>query len=881
MYVIKRNGHKEPMKFDKITSRIEKLLQGIDNIDPVVITQKICNRIHTGITTTELDTMAAQLCYSMILEHPNYSTLAARISISNHQKNTSNDILEVSYDLIDNKNDRGDNAPLISSWYYNLVTEHSEFIQKTIDYERDYLLDYFSFKTLERSYLLKVNTGDGKTRIVERPQHLFMRVALALHKDNLEAVKKTYDNISLKNYIHATPTLFNAGTNHPQMSSCFLTVVEDSIEGILDSYKECAIISKWAGGIGCDISKIRSKGSYIKGTGGKSDGIVPLLRTYNMIARQFNQGGKRLGSFAMYIAPWHADIFEFLDAKKNIGDENERARDLFYALWISDHFMDCVSSAKDWYLMDPSVSTGLSDVYGVEFKELYEKYVFEGKYVRKVNSRDIWTKIIAAQVETGTPYILYKDAINKKSNQKNIGVIRSSNLCSEITEVSNPEETAVCNLASICLQNMLEHCDTRNKDKETRWVYGLSAKRELQYRSLKTGEIKILSRDDCTYCKLLKALLNKVGFKYTLIEMKEAKELLLKSKNTDVIETYPQLFVESYDGQNVYHYGGYTDVWEILKPHFNYAKLRNIAAELVVNLNSIIDDNYYPNDKTKRSNARHRPIGIGVQGLADLFCMLKIPFSSDEAMEMNKLIFETIYRGALEGSLCEAIANGPYETFEGSPLSKGQFQFDMWGVTPSDRYDWDDLRNKIKFHGVRNSLLISLMPTATTSQIMTSNESFEPFTSNLYVRRTLAGEFTIVNKYLVDDLIALGLWTQDTRDRIMYDSGSVQNIKGFPTFLKDVYKTVWEISQKTLIDMSADRGPFVCQSQSMNLYFDKPSFSKLYSAHFHGWIRGLKTGSYYIRSKAAKNAQNFGMDAKKEKQLEEQTNIEPCESCSA
>jgi ribonucleoside-diphosphate reductase alpha subunit len=873
MYVIKRDGRKETVKFDKITNRIEKLLEGIDNIDAILITQKICNRIYPGITTTELDILASEVCMSMVAENPNFGILGSRLAISNHQKNTKENFLDVVTDL-------ENNTEILSHEIVEIAKKYETEINNIINYERDYLLDYFGFKTLEKSYLLKINK-----KPVERPQHLFMRVAIGIHGKDLENIKKTYDNISLKNYTHATPTLFNAGTKFPQLSSCYLSATEDSIEGIFETITDCAKISKWAGGIGIHISNIRGKGSYIRKTGGYSDGIMPMLKVYNDVARYVNQGGgKRNGSFAMYLEPWHADIFQFLDAKKNHGAEEERARDLFYAMWMPDLFMEKVENNEDWYLMCPDKCPGLPDVYGEDFNKLYNKYVNENKYIKKIKAREVWEAIISSQVETGIPYIGYKDHVNRKNNQKNIDTIRSSNLCIEINEVSNKEETAVCNLASICLPSMLENPVIESFIPNVRWIKLLNKEEKILYNYFYEGKLKIYSKENCDYCKLLKSLLDKSGLYYDEINGEEAEKYRIMSEPTILtakpFETVPQLF--SFYKDEIYHLGGYDNSWKFLKPRINYNKLYNMAYELTINLNKIIDKNFYPIEKTRTSNLRHRPIGIGVQGLADLFIKLKLPFDSSESMKINKEIFETIYYGAITSSIDISEKEGSYSSFEGSPLSKGEFQFNLWGLNDEDlsgRYDWNSLREKVFKNGVRNSLLIALMPTASTSQILGSNECFEPITSNIYNRRTLAGEFTVINKYLVEDLITLDLWNEDTKDRLIYDKGSVKNIKGLPTFIKNIYKTVWEISQKNIIQMSADRGPFVCQSQSLNLFFEKPTFKTLHSAHFTGWKLGLKTGSYYIRSKPATGSQRFGFDPIKEKELKKED--EECLNCSA
>ena len=1241
MFVIKRGGKKEIVYFDKITNRLKKLMYDIDNIDPVLITQKLCSRIVSGITTTELDNLASQICMSMLTDNPNYGILGARIAISNHQKNTDDNFLSVLDNLINNKDVHNELSPMINQEIFSLASKYEKEINKMIEYDRDYLIDFFGFKTLEKSYLLRINK-----KSVERPQHLFMRVALAIHGDDLINVKKTYDNLSLKNYTHATPTLFNAGCPNQQLSSCYLIATEDSVEGIFGTMTDCAKISKWSGGIGLHISNIRANGSYIRKTAGYSDGIMPMLKVYNDIARYINQcftpetivyttsgpkeisnilegdevitidgtpkrvlgikktnikkeilkikttysadfvnvtdehqiyvlrgqrkmlrhnviinrlekniikeeyisakemntndilcypipviseyfkidkdicrlygimlgdghiskkknsnskkagitmgfakietinfvkqllekykiyywediretncvrigwthtnlentlgfcyddlydsnhhkkvskrflnmnnentlslikglietdgsieneiyfsstsknlieslrycllrlgilssgyiknnignvssyknittrllsynlripkdtllckeleiepskklgyfrykntlyskiksisnfeyegevfdlniednhnyltqmglvhnSGKRNGSFAVYIEPWHADIFTFLDAKKNHGSEELRARDLFYALWVPDLFMKAIEEGGDWYLMCPDKCPGLPDVYGEEFDKLYLKYVVENKYNKKIKARELWDAIISSQMETGVPYMSYKDHVNRKSNQKNIDIIRSSNLCNEINEVSNQGETAVCNLASICLPSILEYPNKSYHD----W-YDLLTHEEKQLSEYYfRGRLKLLSEPDCVYCKLLKALLKEVGLEYEEISSENAEELrqFCARPIPDKFTTIPQLFSIIEDGEvdEVKYLGGYTKTWSLLSPKINHNRLRDLSYDLTKNLNKIIDINYYPTEKTKVSNMRHRPIGIGVQGLADLFLALKLPFDSVEARKINKEIFETIYFGALDSSHTLAFKEGPYSTFGGSPLSEGILQFNMWGLKDEDlsgRWKWNSLRKNIMRDGVRNSLLVALMPTASTSQIMGSVvECFEPLTSNLYTRRTLAGEFVIINPYLVKDLINLDMWNEDMKNRLQYDKGSVKNIKNFP--FKDIYRTVWEIPQKSLIEMSADRGVFVCQSQSLNLFFEKPEYKKLSMAHLLGWKLGLKTGSYYIRSKPATSAQRFAMDPDVEKRLKEEDlqNKEDneCLSCGA
>jgi ribonucleoside-diphosphate reductase alpha chain len=761
MLVIKRDGHRESVKFDKITARIEKLCYGLDpkHINPVEVAMKVINGLYDGVTTLELDNLAAEIAATMTTRHPDFAKLAARIAISNLHKVTSksfSNTMKRLYTYVDPKT--GQNAPLISKETWKVIKDHAAELDEAILYDRDFAYDYFGFKTLERSYLMKV---DGK--VVERPQHLIMRVAVGIHGEDIAAAIESYNLMSEKWFTHATPTLFNAGTPRPQLSSCFLlTMKDDSIDGIYDTLKNCAKISQSAGGIGLSIHNVRAKGSYIKGTGGTSNGIVPMLRNFDMTARYVDQGGgKRKGSFAIYLEPWHADIFEFLDLKKNHGKEEMRARDLFYAMWLPDLFMQRVENNEMWSLFCPHEAPGLADCYGEEFERLYEKYEKEGKARKQIKAQDLWFEILESQIETGTPYILYKDAANKKSNQKNLGTIKSSNLCTEIMEYTSADEIAVCNLASIAL---------------------------------------------------------------------------------------PKFVTE--DGK------------------FDHQRLYEITKVITRNLNKVIDINYYPVEEARRSNMRHRPIGIGVQGLADAFIMLRMPFDSPEARGLNTDIFETIYFAAMESSMEQAKEHGPYETFKGSPVSKGIFQFDMWNVTPSSgRWDWENLKREVKQHGVRNSLLLAPMPTASTSQILGNNECFEPYTSNIYSRRTLSGEFIIANKFLMRDLMGLGLWSDAMRQKLIRANGSVQDIPEIPQNIKDLYKTVWEISQKTIIDMSADRGAYICQSQSLNIHITNPNFGKLTSMHFYAWKKGLKTGMYYLRSTAAADAIKFTLDKEAVKEV--------------
>ncbi len=753
MQVIKRSGSKEAVSFDKITARVKKLCYGLNStyVEPIDIAKKVIQGLYDGVTTTELDNLAAETAASMTTRHPDYAMLAARISISNLHKNTKKSFsstMKGLFNYIDPKT--GEQAGLISDVAMKTIKKHASRFDSAIIYDRDYSFDFFGFKTLERSYLMRM---DGE--VVERPQHLLMRAAIGIHGEDVESAIKTYNLMSEKYFIHATPTLFNAATPKPQLSSCFLlSMTEDSISGIFETLTRCSKISQSAGGIGLSIHNVRAKGSYIKGTGGTSNGIVPMLKVFNDTARYVDQGGgKRKGAFAIYLEPWHADIMDFLDLKKNHGAEEMRARDLFYAMWISDLFMERVKVGGEWSLFCPNECPGLHDCYGGEFEALYHKYESEGKARKTVKAQELWFAILESQIETGTPYILYKDAANKKSNQKNLGTIKSSNLCTEIMEYTSPDEVAVCNLASLSLPKYV------NEDKT-----------------------------------------------------------------------------------------------------FNVEKRHEVTRVVTKNLNKIIDVNYYPVKEAENSNFRHRPIGIGVQGLADAFMMMRMPFDSAEAKQMNKDIFETIYHAAVTESNAIAKVEGAYSTFEGSPASQGILQFDMWDVKPSDRYDWDALKEEIKSTGMRNSLLLAPMPTASTSQILGNNECFEPYTSNIYTRRTLSGEYIIMNKHLLKDLIGLGLWDDRLKQKLMAENGSVQNIDEVPDDLKEMYKTVYEISQKVLIDQSADRGAFVCQSQSLNLFVENPTFSKLSSMHFYGWQQGLKTGMYYLRSKAAVDPIKFTLD---------------------
>jgi ribonucleoside-diphosphate reductase alpha chain len=760
MQVIKRDGKKESVKFDKITARIEKLCYSLDRrfVSAVDVAKKVIEGLYDGVTTTELDNLAAETAASLTVKHPDYALLASRIAVSNLHKNTTKSFsatMENLYNCIDSKT--GKHLPLLADDVWQIVQDNAELLDSTIIYDRDYGFDYFGFKTLEKSYLLKL---DGK--IAERPQHMFMRVAIGIHKTDIDSAIKTYNLMSERWFTHATPTLFNAGTPKPQMSSCFLlTMKEDSIDGIYDTLKQTAKISQSAGGIGLAIHGIRATGSYIGGTNGTSNGIIPMLRVYNDTARYVDQGGgKRKGAFAVYLEPWHADVYEFLDLRKNHGKEEMRARDLFYALWIPDLFMKRVEDDGEWSLFCPNEAPGLHECWGEEFEKLYAQYESEGRARRKVKAQELWFSILDAQIETGTPYLLYKDSANRKSNQQNLGTIKSSNLCTEIIEYTSPDEVAVCNLASLALPRY------------------------------------------------------------------------------------------------------------VINGKFDHDKLYEVTYQVTKNLNKIIDNNYYPVKEAENSNMRHRPIGLGVQGLADVFILLRMPFESDEARALNKEIFETIYFASMTASKDLAKIEGPYETYEGSPVSKGIFQFDMWDVEPTLRWDWYTLKAEVLKHGVRNSLLVAPMPTASTSQILGNNECFEPYTSNIYVRRVLSGEFVVVNKHLLKDLVELNLWNDEMKNAIMSNNGSIQKINGIPEEIKEVYKTVWEIKQRAIIDMAADRGAFICQSQSLNLFVDAPTTGKLTSMHFYGWKKGLKTGMYYLRTKAASQAVQFTVEKQGGKSVE-------------
>ncbi|WP_406823746.1 ribonucleoside-diphosphate reductase subunit alpha [Pedobacter sp. KACC 23697] len=761
MFVLKRDGRKEPVQFDKITARIQKLCYGLnaDLVDPIDVAKKVIEGLYDGVTTSELDNLAAETAASLTTKHPDYALLASRIAVSNLHKNTTKSFsgtMKMLYEYFDPKAQK--EAPLIADDIYEIIEKNKDILDSSIIYDRDFGFDYFGFKTLEKSYLLKVNG-----QIVERPQHLFMRVSVGIHKEDIESAIKTYNLMSERWFTHATPTLFNAATPKPQMSSCFLlTMQDDSIEGIYDTLKQTAKISQSAGGIGLSIHNIRATGSYIGGTNGTSNGIIPMLRVFNDTARYVDQGGgKRKGAFAIYLEPWHADVFEFLDLRKNHGKEEMRARDLFYALWINDLFMQRVKDNGNWTLFCPHEAPGLADCFGAAFEELYTKYEAEGRGRKTIKAQELWFAILDSQIETGTPYMLFKDAANSKSNQQNLGTIKSSNLCTEIIEYTSKDEVAVCNLASLALPRF------------------------------------------------------------------------------------------------------------VINGAFDHQKLYDVTYQATLNLNKIIDHNYYPVQEAENSNMRHRPVGLGVQGLADAFILLRLPFESDEAKRLNKDIFETIYFASMSASHDLAVKHGPYQTFKGSPLSEGKFQFDLWNVTPdSGRWDWDALRKKVVKDGVYNSLLVAPMPTASTSQILGNNECFEPYTSNIYTRRVLSGEFVVVNKHLLKDLVALGLWNNDMKNQIILANGSIQAIDSIPDYIKELYKTVWEIKMRNIIDMAADRGAYICQSQSLNLFVNAPNTSKLTSMHFYAWEKGLKTGMYYLRTQAASQAVKFTVENQGGKAIE-------------
>ena len=929
MRVTKRDGSTQEVAFDKILNRVKRLGT---NKEPKLalnysqLIMKVIDQLYNDIPTRIIDELTAEQCASLSTKHLDYGTLASRIIVSNNHKNTKESFYNTIHTLYHFTDNHGKNIPLIDVDVWHIVNTHKDALEDMIDYERDYLIDYFGFKTLERAYLMRINNT-----VVERPQHMWLRVALGIHKNDfvdyssargLANVKETYDLMSQKYFTHATPTLFNSATPRPQLSSCYLISMEnDSIDGIYNTLKECAQISKWAGGIGLHIHNIRATGSHIRGTNGVSNGIVPMLRVFNATARYVDQGGgKRNGSFAIYMEPWHGDIEEFLDLRKNHGDEENRARDLFYALWIPNLFMERVKEDGDWSLFCPDACPGLADCYGEEFNRLYNKYCDEGKAIKTIKARSLWFKILDSQMETGTPYLLYKDEANEKSNQKNLGTIKSSNLCTEIIEYSDKNETAVCNLASIALSNFVK----------------------ITPHPFNEGNVEIYTKENCNWCVMLKSLLRQRNIEYTE-HCLHTEEDIEEYKEKFHVKTIPLLLDT---GISV---GGFTDVLSVLRHTFDFAKLHEVTKVVTSNLNKIIDVNFYPTEKTKRSNLYHRPIGIGVQGLADTFAKMDIAYHSDEAADLNKQIFETIYHASLERSnelateriedmkavndyvewevnifakptddMCRTYSNiteadkpiferakpiarearlgrgnlcGAYSTFEDSPASEGILQFDMWGVTPSDRYDWAALKDKIKSTGLRNSLLVAPMPTASTAQILGNNECFEPFTSNIYTRRTNAGDYTIVNKYMMRELIDIGVWSNELKDNIILNKGSIQHLTCVPQFIKDKYKIVWEIPMKHMIDMAADRGAYICQSQSLNLWLEDPDYKSLTSMHFYAWKKGLKTGIYYLRRKARHQPQQFTIGPEKTEGVDEQEapldndNIidetEMCEMCSS
>ena len=918
MYVNKRNGKREIVSFDKISKRVRSLGKEHNiNINFTSLVMKIIEQLYDGINTTLIDELTAQQAASLSTTHPDYTKLASSLVISNLHKKTDSSFSNVMNKIYNFKDINGNHKPLLSDKFINIVNSDSEYFDNIIDFSRDYLIDYFGFKTLEKSYLFKI---DGI--IVDRPQFIWLRVAICIHENNLDKVKETYDLMSLKYFTHATPTLFNAGTPRPQLSSCYLIGMEDdSVDGIFNTLKECANISKWAGGIGLHIHNIRAKGSHIRGTNGIANGIVPMLKVFNNTARYIDQGGgRRNGSFAIYIEPHHADIEEFLEMKKNHGDEELRARDLFYGLWISDLFMERVKKNTKWSLFCPDSAPDLSEYYGDLYKEKYEEYERANLFTKQINARDLWIKILDSQMETGTPYILYKDAANKKSNQNNLGTIKSSNLCCEIIEYSSPDETAVCNLASIALTNFVNETEANFSD-----------------------NVIVYSKENCNWCLLLKVLLKNKNVVFEEIILTEDNYLNELSKFE--VKTVPQLI------DNGKLIGGYDIVEKMLKSKFDYNKLHEVTKVITENLNNVIDINFYPTEKTERSNLLHRPIGIGVQGLADVFLKMNLAFTSEEAKEINQKIFETIYHASLEKSMeiskerkedmqyliqeynygnwtfkdsenkiCreynvynnttasssdtkkndttlielldkikpipneitnnELSYQGAYSSYIGSPMYSGKLQFDLWNKKQSDRYNWNILRENISLYGVRNSLLVAPMPTASTSQILGNNECFEPFTSNVYSRRTLAGEFVIANKYLIQELIDLKMWNSDIKNNIIANRGSVQGLSDLPKLLKEKYKVVWEMSMKDLIDMAEERGKYICQSQSLNLFVEDPDSKILTNMHFYSWSKGLKTGIYYLRRKPKHQAQQFTVTPVIKKEDKEDKEDTECLMCS-
>ncbi len=915
MFVTKRNGSQEEVLFDKITERIKRLIKPKEErfINATTVGQKVVRFIHNGITTEELDIESAKICVNLCTTHPLYSELGGRILTSNLHKKTYDSYIET-VNTIKKDNDFYDKD------YYDWVTQNGPEIDNMIVYERDYLFDYFGFKTLERAYLVK-NQKTGY--VYERPQHMFMRVASFLNKGNLEMIKKTYDLLSLGKYIHASPTLFNSASKRSQLSSCFLIGTGDSIDNITDTWKSVSAISKWGGGIGLHVSNIRSKGALIRGTNGPSSGIIPMLQVYNSIARYVNQGGKRKGSIAIYLEPHHDDIFEFLDLRKNFGDENMRARDLFLALWVSDLFMKQVKENKEWYLMCPDECPGLSDVWGNDYEDLYWKYVSQGKYKRKVEARKVMKAIWESQQETGTPYITFKDNVNRKSNQQNIGTIKSSNLCNEIVEYSDKDEHAVCNLASIAINKMIKPYDSVDK------------------------EFIIYTKSECKYCKWAKNWFdfNNINYQEVIFDTEtiSSSQIFIQNLEEKVNQhlddeidkiTFPQIFVKNINDTKTEYIGGFEDLIMKIKPTYNYDELYNVAYLATRNLNEVIDINYYPTKETKRSNMKHRPIGLGIQGLADVLVQLRIPFDSEEALQFNSDVMETIYFASVNASndmskeryenmknLVELIVDlniqlpefyqndfkndnevfnklyhsskpnkyevnrevkewiGSYSSFEGSPISKGVFQFNMWGYDEKKlKYDWKPLKSSVKKWGVRNSLLVALMPTASTSQILGNNECFEFFTSNIYTRNTLAGDFPIINKHMVNDLLSIQEWNISVKDLIIAGNGSIQHLTNIPNIFKRLYQTQWELKQIWVLKASKARGPFVDQTQSMNVFMEEPNDQKLNSCLFWGWENGLKSGLYYLRTKPSSNAIKFTIDPTLEKKV---ANEDECEMCSA
>ncbi len=913
--VTKRNGELETTSFDKILARIKRLAKGELEVNYTELTKKIIDRLYDKIPTAKIDELLAQQCASLCTTHHDYGTLASRVIISNHNKNTSDSFFDTMMELHNFRDIHGKSSPLVSDKFISDVKSLSEngVFTVPIDYDRDNLIDYFGFKTLERAYLMRVNGN-----VVERPQHMWMRVSIGIHGNDKKLVEETYNLMSTKHFTHATPTLFNSGTPRPQLSSCYLLAMENhSISGIYNTLSDCAAISKWAGGIGLHIHNVRASGSHIRGTNGTSNGIVPMLRVFNTTARYVDQGGgKRHGSFAIYLEPWHKDIKQFLDMKKNHGDEEQRGRDLFYGLWIPDLFMKRVKEAGKWTLFCPDEYRGLSDCYGEEFEKLYTKYEESAPECDKMDARDLWFKILDSQIETGTPYMLYKDACNSKSNQQNLGTIKSSNLCTEIIEYSDENQTAVCNLASVGLSKFVRY-------------------------KVPQGDIKIYSKTNCKYCKRAKKMLNDSNISYEEIklddddERKQFYEAINMLHNREV-NSVPQILI----GDKLI--GGYDDIKKCMEPYFDYEYLHYVTSVAVKNLNLIIDINFYPTDKTRRSNFLHRPIGLGVQGLADVFALLDVPFYSEKARQINKNIFETIYHSAVQTSMhisrdrmkcmytlktkykkewefidtdinvvdkinisrqyklydncseetrkflnccnpikAEILNNdnqimGCYSSYKGSPVSRGYLQFDLWEKTPSSRYDWSTLKFDVAQFGVRNSLLVAPMPTASTSQILGNNECFEPFTSNIYVRRTIAGEFIIVNKHLIKELVELGLWNENTKNTIISNNGSIQSLD-VSEHIKEKYRTVWEIPMKHLLQMSAERAPYICQSQSTNLWMKNPDYKKLTAMHMYAWGLGLKTGIYYLRTRAKASPQQFTIDPSANKIQQEE---EECLMCS-